>query len=204
MPNWCENELTIKGKPEIVSVLLASVKSAESEFDFMNIIPMPKELDITFGGNNDIGLLCLANNGLGKYANYPWVKEEGITTLEQLCQRQHVKFEDMVVLGKVLESNKQKWGATTWYEWSIANWGTKWNAKDVSVKVLTGGHALISFNTAWSPPTPVIKSLGEKFPEVKLRLKYWECGAAYRGDFAVVKGVVTLDSTVAYSGPRGG
>ena len=31
-------------------------------------------------------------------------------------------------LGKRAFENIQNYGAPTWYEWSIDNWGTKWNA----------------------------------------------------------------------------
>ncbi len=41
-----------------------------------------------------------------------------------------------------------------WYDWSIKNWGTKWNACDSYVD-----ECYISFSTAWSLPEPVIRKL---------------------------------------------
>lgn len=61
--------------------------------------------------------------------------------------------------------NKRKYGATSWYEWSYANWGTKWNAGTVA---WGDANNIISLETAWSVPEPVYEALTKKFPTVKL------------------------------------
>ena len=43
MPNWCENELEVRGKPEEITELLKAIKTEESNFDFNTVIPYPKE-----------------------------------------------------------------------------------------------------------------------------------------------------------------
>ena len=46
MPNWTENNLTIKSKTKRhLDTLMDRIKSEESEFDFDKIIPMPKDID---------------------------------------------------------------------------------------------------------------------------------------------------------------
>lgn len=45
-----------------------------------------------------------------------------------------------------------------WYAWSIKNWGTKWNASKGEV---IEKEKVIVFNTAWTPPHPVIEALAE-------------------------------------------
>lgn len=47
-----------------------------------------------------------------------------------------------------------------WYEWHIANWGTKWNAYDGYTKI---GKTQLTFvfSTAWSAPFPVFAKLCE-------------------------------------------
>lgn len=53
-------------------------------------------------------------------------------------------------------------GEHSWYGWSIKNWGTKWNAG--SCKVEFGGKKLVfRFQTAWSPPMPVIVAFANRF-----------------------------------------
>ena len=66
--------------------------------------------------------------------------------------------------GKQYVDNAINHHATTWYEWSIREWGTKWNSYDFG----EAGDNEISFNTAWSRPEPVIKKLSEMFPEIKI------------------------------------
>jgi len=50
-----------------------------------------------------------------------------------------------------------------WYDWNIFNWGTKWNAYDIHIESEWDGDDCcemeIHFDTAWSPPFPVIEAL---------------------------------------------
>jgi hypothetical protein len=43
MPNWCYNEVTVKGDEKIIDKLVAFVKTNASEFDFNTVIPYPQE-----------------------------------------------------------------------------------------------------------------------------------------------------------------
>ena len=67
-------------------------------------------------------------------------------------------------LGKLQLEAIKKTGLKSWYEWSINNWGTKWNSYDNEFNY---GENAISFSTAWSFPEPVMNKLIEKFPEVE-------------------------------------
>ncbi len=53
------------------------------------------------------------------------------------------------------------------YEWCIANWGTKWNAYTLNVD-----WDEVTFQTAWSYPTPIFEALSKKFPEVVFEIEY--------------------------------
>lgn len=65
------------------------------------------------------------------------------------------------------------------YEWCVENWGTKWNAYRVARRDYMG--VCITFQTAWSPPRPVIAALHKKFPQLELSLEWFELGAAICG-----------------------
>lgn len=120
-----------------------------------------------------------------------------------------------------LEAYKAKWGTdkdgynSGGYEWCIHNWGTKWSAGDVSVYDHPKRGECIAFNTAWSPPIPIIAKLNELFPTLTFVLEYFECGAAFCGgatfysqeeckdygyEFGEAQGVWSGE----YAGPRGG
>lgn len=63
-----------------------------------------------------------------------------------------------------------------WYDWNTENWGTKWNA--YQVKYLNRSYdddktvfeILVKFETAWSPPMPVLEELSKEF-EVEFTYK---------------------------------
>lgn len=62
-----------------------------------------------------------------------------------------------------------------WYDWNCSNWGTKWNACDPSVDMDGDSRLNISFDTAWSPPVPVINALAQRLTELKCTMQYtWE------------------------------
>jgi hypothetical protein len=98
-----------------------------------------------------------------------------------------------------------------WYHWRIDNWGTKWNADRVQIEPL--GHSYlwdeeagvkICFDTAWSPPTPVILAAAHQFPMLCFRLEYFECGMAFHGCFICENGEMTQEFCGEYFGSRGG
>jgi len=48
--------------------------------------------------------------------------------------------------------NMKEYGAIDWYNWCIANWGTKWDASSVDIKRIDDTTVELTFDTAWSPP----------------------------------------------------
>lgn len=78
-----------------------------------------------------------------------------------------------------LGADEQKlFGKNNWYDWSIENWGTKWeiSSSDGSVELEESGTLGIRFMSAWSPPTPAISKI--KLP---FELYFWEPGAGFMG-----------------------
>lgn len=79
-------------------------------------------------------------------------------------------------------------GATDWYEWSISNWGTKWNAYESDV---SEDERVVRFDTAWSHPFPVIEALSKKYPTHVLEVMYAdEDLGANCGAYRILKGEV--------------
>ena len=73
------------------------------------------------------------------------------------------KFPTLASQGEVYVTNKEKYGAETWYEWRNLNWGCKWNASESYVEE-TGDLLEISFNTPWGPPSGWLEKLSEAAP----------------------------------------
>lgn len=68
---------------------------------------------------------------------------------------------------------EKKYSKNNWYDWSIENWGTKWNSCDSSLSGKDKGEIRYFFQTAWAPALPVLKALAEKF-QVKVQCVFME------------------------------
>lgn len=68
-----------------------------------------------------------------------------------------------------------------WYDWSVDNWGTKWDACHVDFEEYDDSIVTFSFDTAWSPPIPVYEALADMGFEVQAY--YVEFGMMYAGSW---------------------
>lgn len=104
----------------------------------------------------------------------------------------------------------KKYGSISWYDWSIKNWGTKWDINECDVnniKIYINGKAALkfTFSTAWSPPKPIIEMLGLNYKKLKFDMRYYECGLGYQGRFTIDGGHIVRDEeNDQYRGDRGG
>lgn len=79
------------------------------------------------------------------------------------------KLEAAIKVGKRLVDNLMKYGATTWYEWRYANWGTKWDACDSFVSY---NDKQFVFDTAWGSPNEIFEALHKRYLEIGFRVEY--------------------------------
>lgn len=89
-------------------------------------------------------------------------------------------------------------------DWLVKNWGTKSNGEDCTLEVSNDSEVILHFITAWSPPTPLVRKLSLKYPNLTFSLNYFEGGMQFSGSHVVAKGTVILDTSCDYFGPRGG
>ena len=87
-----------------------------------------------------------------------------------------IPMPDYIFRGDIDSEVRKLYGKNNWYDWSIENWGTKWNSCDTE----RYGNCF-SFWTAWSPCRPVIKALAEMFPNATFDYWYEETGNAFCG-----------------------
>ena len=181
MPNWCENDLTIKGSKTEIARLLQLVSSEDSIFDFNKILPMPEVFKGVHEG------FCIIN---------------GVD-----CKRWRTGAdgEPVAITEEEVAQWRELYGTDGWYDWCIANWGTKWDACDAEIDDAgLPNKVVFHFNTAWSPPVPVIGKLHKLFPTLKIKLKYYEGGAAYKGVLKFDETGLVEDKSTEYHGGRGG
>ena len=182
MPNHIINTIRLTGDREKINELLESVKDNRfgiGSLDFNKVIPMPESLQIETSSSMERGLkaykefvdICTfdgANKDMD-LLNIPEDKENIF-----LRMRKDVKREDWE-LGRQAFRNEIMYGAPSWYDWSIKNWGTKWNAygydksRDDSVRTLL---KIPSFRS--TPlgvlPTPLSKNSRKDIPRFHLNM----------------------------------
>ena len=85
-------------------------------------------------------------------------------------------------------AGNRKYVYTDWYNWRLANWGTKWDLDFDTTQIskivpTTDGKQFkfeIGYSTAWSPALSFWQNLSEQYP-IKVKNLYAEEGVGYFG-----------------------
>lgn len=161
MPNHIQNRLIFD---KDIKEINAFLKKEDKRIDFNNIIKRPDDLNISIHRGIEIAV--------EKKYNAPLPTGPFLANLEkQLRKRPTPIFEgeDKELFEKACQ-NYEKYGYYSWYNWSVKNWGTKWNAyytPDDRDK-----DNIIYFQTAWSGVPHLICKFSEKFPETTFQYAY--------------------------------
>jgi hypothetical protein len=83
-----------------------------------------------------------------------------------------------------------------WYNWNVANWGTKWSISDIYFEQPAEEDSIeFTFCSAWAPPTEAFRTWAELDGRVQFNLEYWEPGMGFVGS-ATYDGDCFADSCV--------
>jgi hypothetical protein len=164
MPNHVTNNLVCKSDKTIGQLLkpfiFERVEDGETNhyFDFNKVVPMPP---------------CIVESI--KYADISYITKE--RTPEEKAQEDKNK-EDLK------NTCIQETGFDGWYEWCRAKWNTKWNSyNNITLEDNFNEIENIStycFQTAWCPPTNVIRELAKATGET-IELYYADEGYDFFG-----------------------
>ncbi|WKZ45849.1 MAG: hypothetical protein QY302_08650 [Anaerolineales bacterium] len=231
MPNWCENELTITG-PDVRKVL-ESIRSESHDdedarvLDFNRIIPYPqvyRDMDrrareyqeklraIAKGDPHRKQKLDSLAEEYGVEPGTPWIKD-GYNSggYEWCCENWMTKWNATRVHLTTREDTSRDSLRKT-----ITCSHCKTSHRIEGMTVLTCAQcgaplpdeppirAFLEFDTAWSPPIPVIEKLAGMFPDHEFDLKYYEGGIGFCGHARWSGGEEQFHEQDDYDGPRGG
>ena len=156
MPNWCSNILTLKH--EDPNMLKKFKKAFLEEKVCQTFLPEPNWREIIL--NEKIKELKKSLNKIGREASSKLIEDLNIEAV------------------KVTDSDLTQ--DLRWYEWRVANWGTKWDFGNVRGQMpIKKNEAECIFDTAWSPPLGLYKKLHKLGFDIKGL--YSEPGAAFAG-----------------------
>lgn len=202
MPNWCSNNLQIKGKEKDLLIFKKKFEGKPALY-----APNPKEYD------SEIERIALIKEDKIEHKNlklkpcfnslYPVPKE----------------VLDIGFDGNYRYSSNQKTESLLedGYDWQSKNWGTKWDIYNNDVETYcnfidsTKENDLLSqyqlglkeslliykFNTAWSPPINWLIKVAQDFPTLFFKLTYIEENTAFGGEIVIKRDDY---STIEYDG----
>ena len=106
--------------------------------------------------------------------NMVTLRHEDKTKVDALCKELEG---DQNILNHLRPNPTGEWQ----YDWSIENWGTKWDASIIDWERREDNEVWISFDSAWSPPTRLYEYIVEQGWDVDA--VYYEPGMGYGGIF---------------------
>lgn len=101
---------------------------------------------------------------------------------------------DTVFQGNLGAKEREIYGSNNWYDWNIANWGTKWDATITDDEWFVYNEdrtAELNFETAWSPPVAWIEKASLVYPELVFAIQYEEEGMQFSGKVMANNGNLT-------------
>ncbi|MCM1216001.1 MAG: hypothetical protein NC548_15950 [Lachnospiraceae bacterium] len=185
MPNHVKNIVKMKG---IVNLPLFTMDNGVKCFDFNKIIPMSESLNIESGSITEQAIIyfvtekctiplqsikdeykeIVKNHVTNSFSkSKSWADMVFMRALEYAYNLTSDKKEQFYKAGETYVSNIISYGYSTWYDWCINNWDTKWNAYSNKQK----GTDIIIFETAWSNPEAIMLKLSEMYPDIKI--EHW-------------------------------
>lgn len=150
MPNWVYNNLSIEGTEEAITKVKAQLNK-----------PIVKQ----YGEDKEA---TTYSNPIFSFWNIIAPPED--------------KLEEYFGTHGFADGKKQGESEYNWYNFNNSKWGTKWDVavsdgekwSETEITNESATHISYRFNTAWSPPLPVIEELSVQHPELQITLEYEE------------------------------
>lgn len=212
MPNHLTTVCTVTGEESDVAAFVAAhIREDEWRgekrmgFDFDTIVPAPQSIKDTyrpiFGGEEQVPgvpetcgdaqvemyaqcLLSGYRDGGHSYVGYSWLPKD-VRTWRQLQAWLDATSPSAAFWGKRMLLAAAETGYPGWFEWNIANWGTKWGAYQYKERGRSPGWFVFEFQTAWSVPIPIFEKLVDMYPGLRFEtVTIDEGGPEYEGVFS--------------------
>lgn len=213
MPNYCNNRLEVSGDAtELKKFLSVGIKEEQMSYSktgekelvwrMSNYYPTPEPLTRTISPSRD----CEWTNDWEVNHAKKRIEEQPMLIAKLEAELETATGEDRVDLLRQLEDAKkpieipelipcangtekdrkalvEMYGTDNWYDWNIANWGTKWDCSSSEQGYQTDeeSYFAVNFDSAWSPPTNWLVKVIADYPKLNFKLIYSETGCWFAG-----------------------
>ena len=175
MPNWCYNRMNVTGdRDSLVKLTEAIARKHDSSLaeTTMGVEQVDYDLSVLF----------------------PIPDELRITAMFFSTKTDDPEYQELL---KKYEANKEKYGYTTWYDWAIENWGTKWSPRieEWTINDFPNGSEIYAYyETAWSPADGLIREVSKQFPTLLFTVSSDEEGRSFSCVSAFSKGEMVAEA----------
>ena len=176
MPNWCYNRMNVTGDREsLVKLTEAITRKHDSSLaeTTMGVEQVDYDLSVLF----------------------PIPDELRITAMFFSTETDDPEYQELL---KKYEANKAEYGHTTWYEWCINNWSTKWSPRIEEWEIIDhsdgSGGIYAYYETAWSPADGLIREVSKQFPTLLFVVSSDEEGRSFSCVSAFSKGEMVAEA----------
>jgi hypothetical protein len=200
MPNWCSNRMTISGPLTDMTRFHDALKTipeyykttgwdeGNDNFQLSGIYPIPeqivreaKERENRYNAHRDAHQKDLQ----------AWW-EANPEMAEDIKSR---KIEPPEGYPKYTPINTEQEGLPDWYNWSVNNWGTKWDIAEAWKEEFVESSddtatILWHFSSAWSPPIEWLRHVSGEWLSLDFSIEYFEPGDNFSGSANTQEGCV--------------
>jgi hypothetical protein len=186
MPNHTANNFTVTGPVADVKRFLKQAAGTDKELSFNSLIPLPTVLrnvssPVRIQPQEEIN---------ATWDEWYKRKDEGKLEKWELQDRPM----GLGITQDTYNTLIKEYGVSNWYDWSVLNWGTKWDCYDVrewSIAVADEEMtATIYYETAWSPATQLWLTVSQQYPTLTFFHEYADEGGGFLGDETIHNGTV--------------
>lgn len=175
MPNWCYNRMNVTGDRESL-VKLTEAITREHDPSLAETTMGVKQVDY------DLSVL------------FPVPEELRISAMFFNTETDDPEYQELL---KKYEANKAKYGHTTWYDWCINNWSTKWSPRieEWTINDYPNGSEIYAYyETAWSPADGLICEVSKQFPTLLFTVSSDEEGRSFSCVMAFSNGEIVAEA----------
>lgn len=187
MPNHTANNFTVTGPVADVKRFLQQAAGSDRELSFNSLLPLPTVLK---------GVTSPVRIQPQEEINAEWDewykrKDEGKLEKWELEQGRPM---GVGITQATYDTLMKEYGVSNWYDWSVLNWGTKWDCYDVREWNIAVADeemtATIYYETAWSPATQLWLTVSKQYPTLTFFHEFADEGGGFLGDETIHNGTV--------------